>query len=488
MCGIVGYVGAQGSGTDPGRGSAPAGVSRLRQRRPGHPDAARTCTCASAPAASPTWPSYLRERPAPGCTGISHTRWATHGPANDGNAHPHLGGDGLRRRRPQRRHRELRRPQAPAPGRRRRLPQRHRHRGHRPADRPPPRRRPGRGGRARPWPLLKGTYGLAVVSPRYPGLIVGARLGSPLVLGIGEGEHFLASDPGALVGNTEQVVYLQDHQMCVLTPDDWHILDQDRDARRGAASSRSTGTRPTPTRASSSTTCSRRSTSSPRRWRTPCAAGSTTPTPRAHFGGLNLDAQQLRRAERIILTACGTSYHAALVGEYLFEEFARIPVEVEYASEFRYRNPPIDRNTIVIAITQSGETADTLAALRESQAQGPSDAGAVQRRRQQHRPRGRRRRLPARRPGDRRRQHQGLHQPGRRADHAGPLPRPHAAPVQPPGRAHDPRTAGHARRRAARRCTATTRCARIAEQVLPRATTSSTWAGSTSSRWRWKGR
>jgi glucosamine--fructose-6-phosphate aminotransferase (isomerizing) len=90
----------------------------------------------------------------------------------------------------------------------------------------------------------------------------------------------------------------------------------------------------------------------------------------AHFGGLNLDSQQLRRAERLILTACGTSYHAALVGEYLFEELARIPVEVEYASEFRYRNPPMDRNTIVLAITQSGETADTLAAVRESKRKG----------------------------------------------------------------------------------------------------------------------
>src|SRR2546430_626938 len=90
----------------------------------------------------------------------------------------------------------------------------------------------------------------------------------------------------------------------------------------------------------------------------------------AHFGGLNLDTQQLRRADRLILTACGTSYHAAMVGEYLIEEFARMPVEVEYASEFRYRNPPIDRNTIVLAITQSGETADTLAALRESKRKG----------------------------------------------------------------------------------------------------------------------
>src|SRR5205809_693018 len=90
----------------------------------------------------------------------------------------------------------------------------------------------------------------------------------------------------------------------------------------------------------------------------------------AHFGGLNLDSMQLRRAERFIFTACGTSYHAALVGEYLFEECARVPVEVEYASELRYRNPPMERNTIVLAITQSGETADTLAALRESKRKG----------------------------------------------------------------------------------------------------------------------
>jgi glucosamine--fructose-6-phosphate aminotransferase (isomerizing) len=90
----------------------------------------------------------------------------------------------------------------------------------------------------------------------------------------------------------------------------------------------------------------------------------------AHFGGLNLDTQALRSMERIIITACGTSYHAGLVGEYLIEEIARVPVEVEYASEFRYRNGPIDRNTLVLAITQSGETADTLAALRESKRKG----------------------------------------------------------------------------------------------------------------------
>src|SRR5882762_8104255 len=94
------------------------------------------------------------------------------------------------------------------------------------------------------------------------------------------------------------------------------------------------------------------------------------PDSTAHFGGLNLSAQHLRQIDRVIMTACGTSYHAAMVGEYLFEELARVPVEVEYASEFRYRNPPMDRNTVVLALTQSGETADTLAALRESKRMG----------------------------------------------------------------------------------------------------------------------
>src|SRR5207248_8663603 len=99
------------------------------------------------------------------------------------------------------------------------------------------------------------------------------------------------------------------------------------------------------------------------------------PAATAHFGGLNLNPLALRQVERIVMTACGTSYHAALIGEHLFEQFARIPVEVEYASEFRYRNSPMDKGTIVIGITQSGETADTLAALREAKRKGQRTLG-----------------------------------------------------------------------------------------------------------------
>ncbi len=311
---------------------------------------------------------HLQKQPAPGCVGISHTRWATHGRPTDANAHPHVGGNGLVavvHNGVIENHASLKR-QLEAEGvvfqsdtdteviahllayhlngdlihtvqtvvg------------------------------------LLKGTYGLAVVSSRYPDVIVGARLGSPLVLGIGDGEYFLASDPSALIGKADKVVYLQDNQLCEITPESWHVLQQDRshfeanvhhidwdtgDADKGGFEHymlKEIHEQP-------------RSLEDAVRGRLLEGEGD------AHFGGLNLDPQQLRQADRLILTGCGTSYHAALVGEFLLEEFARIPVEVEYASEFRYRNPPMDRNTIIVAITQSGETADTLAALREAKRKG----------------------------------------------------------------------------------------------------------------------
>jgi glucosamine--fructose-6-phosphate aminotransferase (isomerizing) len=323
----------------------------------------------------------LRDEPARGGVGISHTRWATHGPANDSNAHPHLSTDGsvavvhngvienyatLKRQLQadgvefasdtdteviaQLIARELRRLVA----------------------------RDGRGQTAtglfveavtNALAMLKGTYGLAVLSSRFPGVLVGARLGSPLVVGVGHGENFLASDPAALVGQTDKVVYLQDHQVCVLTADDWHILDQDR-ARVDATVHSIDWEAGDTDKGVFDHHMLKEIYEQPEALENALRGRLSDHDSTAHFGGLNLSTQQLRDAERIILTACGTSYHAALVGEYLIEEFARIPVEVEYASEFRYRNPPIDRGTIVIALTQSGETADTLAALRESKRKG----------------------------------------------------------------------------------------------------------------------
>ncbi len=325
----------------------------------------------------------LRDRPAPGHVGISHTRWATHGPATDGNAHPHLGGDGLVavvHNGVIENYATLKR-QLESEGvgfhsdtdteviaqliahHLRRL------------------RNTGEGdwtavtsddfldAVASSLALLKGTYGLAIVCPLFPDLIVGARLGSPLVLGLGQEEHYLASDPGALAGHADKVVYLEDRQMCVLSAGSWQIYDAERanvepavcdiewdavDADRGVFDH----------------FMLKEIYEQPEAIENALRGRLSDADASAHFGGLNLDTQALRRMERVILTACGTSYHAAMVGEYLIEEFARIPVEVEYASEFRYRNPPIDRNTVVLAITQSGETADTLAALRESKRKG----------------------------------------------------------------------------------------------------------------------
>jgi glutamine---fructose-6-phosphate transaminase (isomerizing) len=367
MCGILGYVG--------GKEAEPILIEGLRRLEYRGYD--------SAGLASLSGPQMhirkragrlaelvklLRDRPAAGCIGISHTRWATHGPATDTNAHPHVGGNNLvavvhngvienyatLKRQLQAEgvvfhsdtdteviaqliahhlNGDLVEAVATALG------------------------------------LLKGTYGLAVVSPRYPDLLVGARLGSPLVLGIGHDENFLASDPSALIGNTERVVYLQDNQMAVLTADSWHILDQER-ARVEAHVHRIEWDAGDTDKGLFEHHMLKEIYEQPEALENAMRGRLDDADASAHFGGLNLDTQQLRRAERLILTACGTSYHSALIGEYLFEEFARIPVEVEYASELRYRNPPIDRNTIVLTITQSGETADTLAALRECKRKG----------------------------------------------------------------------------------------------------------------------
>jgi glucosamine--fructose-6-phosphate aminotransferase (isomerizing) len=186
---------------------------------------------------------------------------------------------------------------------------------------------------------------------------------------VGDGEHFLASDPTALIGQTRDVVYLHDNQLCQVTADEWHIYDRERSPVTASVHQIDWEVGDTG-KGEFAHHMLKEIHEQPRTLENAMRGRLSDPEASAHFGGLNVDNQQLRRANRIILTACGTSYHAALVGEHLIEEFAQVPVEVEYASEFRYRNPPIDDNTIVIAISQSGETADTLAALRESKRKG----------------------------------------------------------------------------------------------------------------------
>ena len=217
--------------------------------------------------------------------------------------------------------------------------------------------------------LVEGTYGIAALCVDCPDFLIGARKGSPLIIGVGRNEHLLASDVNAITHCTQNVVYLNDNEIVTIGREDFSISTLNSKDVTAVVEQVS--------------------------WDTSAAEKGDYPhfmlkeifeqasalkngmrgrfsddDSSAFFGGLNLTPRQLRQVDRILFIACGTAWHACLVAEYLIERFARIPVEVEYASEFRYRNSPLDKNTLVIALSQSGETIDTLAALREAKRKG----------------------------------------------------------------------------------------------------------------------
>ncbi|MCE5304071.1 MAG: glutamine--fructose-6-phosphate transaminase (isomerizing) [Planctomycetaceae bacterium] len=381
MCGIVGYIGPREAAD-----FLVTGLRRLEYR--GYDSAGvATITPEGEFAVVKTTgridrlAAQLAQTPVHGHIGIGHTRWATHGAPSDVNAHPHLGGDAalavvhngvienfesLKQR-------------LQAEGysfrsatdteviaqlidsclKRQELA----------ADMAAVDYQPLVAVVREALSQLQGTYGLAILFRRWPEVIIAARLGSPLVVGIGSDEHFVASDASPLAGFTDKIVYLADHELAVVTADnlrvihrdqgcvhhDVHVLDfQAGDIAKGGYAHymlKEIFEQP-------------ESIENVMRGRLDHDAATSK------FGGFNLTPQQLRTANRIIMTGCGTSWHAGLVGEYQIESLARLPVEVEYASELRYRNPPLDNNTLVFAITQSGETADTLAALREMKRKG----------------------------------------------------------------------------------------------------------------------
>ncbi len=306
-----------------------------------------------------------------GTLGVGHTRWATHGFPNDKNAHPHTSSDGafalvhngiienyatLRKQLQEKGYAftsetdtevlvhlidHVRKEQGLA------LPE------------------------ALSQALTKvvGTYGIAIVSSEDPDLLLAARNGSPLLLGVNEQEYFIASDASALIEHTRQVVYLNDGEMAVVRRSGYEVRtianqplqkevhelqwDIEQIEKQGYEHFMLKEIMEQP------------------KALTDCMRGRVRASEgRVVLGGLMDVMDQLRAANRIIIAACGTSWHSALVGEYLIEEFARVPVEVEYASEFRYRNPILREDDVVIVISQSGETADTLAAVREAKRQG----------------------------------------------------------------------------------------------------------------------
>jgi len=223
---------------------------------------------------------------------------------------------------------------------------------------------------------VEGTYGLAIICSKLPGYLFGARKGSPLILGVGKKEMMLASDASAIRARTREVVYLDDSQIVSLTngkfsittmeeaevvPEISTISWKDEDAELGEFEHymlKEIHEQPT-------------ALQNAYRGRLDLNEGT------CKFGGLNLSRQDIRQIDRILIVACGTAWHSGLVGEYLIEKYARIPVEVEYASEFRYRNAPMDKNTLVVVVSQSGETIDTLEAQREAQRKGYHVIGIV---------------------------------------------------------------------------------------------------------------
>jgi glucosamine--fructose-6-phosphate aminotransferase (isomerizing) len=381
MCGIVGYIGHQQAAD-----FLTEGLRRLEYR--GYDSSGVVLNNGGRFSITKTTgriddlAAKLHESPVRGTLGLGHTRWATHGPATEVNAHPHVGGknivavvhngviENFRALKEQLAERGYYCKSATDTEVIAQLVAYELDSRAMTDDRP----------RADQYaPLidavqaalsqLRGTYGLAMVLRDWPDVIVVARLGSPLVIGIGDDEHYIASDGSPLVGHTNRIVYLADHELAVVTRDAIRVVHRDEGHVRH--SEKTLEIDPTQVELGGFPHFMLKEIfEQPETVMAAMRGRLNRDEATAVFGGLNLTPQQLRSIDRIVLTACGTSWHSAMVGEYLIEAFARIPVEVEYASELRYRNPPMTQGTLLFAITQSGETIDTLAALREMKRKG----------------------------------------------------------------------------------------------------------------------
>ena len=370
MCGIVGYIGH--------RVAVPilvTGIKRLEYR--GYDSAGLAVLeggelrCVKAVGRIAALESKLNGASLTGTLGIAHTRWATHGPPTELNAHPHFdcscrlavvhngiieNYDRLKARLIEGGHKFVSDTDTEVVAH---LIEEH---------------LAGSGdleGAVREaLKEVQGTYGLAVLHADFPDQLVAARSGSPLVVGVGEGEQFVASDLAAILGHTRQIIYLEDGDLAVVRRDDvsirsvLHATPADRAVEQVDMAIEAVE------KGGYAHFMQREIFEQPKSVRNAMRGRIDRESWCAVLPELDALGTRLRRVRRIIITACGTSWHAALIGESMIEEFARVPVEVEYASEFRYRNPIIEDDTLVVVISQSGETADTLAGLREAKRRG----------------------------------------------------------------------------------------------------------------------
>ncbi len=214
-----------------------------------------------------------------------------------------------------------------------------------------------------------GTYGLAVICTDFPNTMVGARRGSPLIIGLGKDENFVTSDANAIVAHTKKVVYLNDYDVATVTGERFDVQNLGTDTANVQISNLEFSQEDA-ARGKHAHFMLKEIYEQPQTVLNALRGRLDFEGATAKFGGLNMTSAELRNIDRIVIAASGTSWHAALVGEYLIEELAQIPVEVEFAHEFCYRNAPLEKNTVLLVLSQSGETADTLAALREAKRRG----------------------------------------------------------------------------------------------------------------------
>jgi glucosamine--fructose-6-phosphate aminotransferase (isomerizing) len=374
MCGIVGYVGprlaspllVEGLKRLEYRGYDSAGVAIM--------NGAGVETVKEAGKIS-RLEAMLASKPIQGTTGIAHTRWATHGPPNQVNAHPHVSDDGsiavvhngtienataLKKMLESRGYKFRSDTDTEVIA-------------HLIEELFEGNLEDAVIGALR---QIEGTYGIAVVSSVDSHKIVAARKGSPLLVGLGDNEYFVASDVSAILAHTRKVVYLDDGEMAVVDRNGYRIVDLNAteitkkvsqiDWELGQIE-----------RGGFAHFMLKEIFEQPQTLEQTMRGRLLDDEGTSKLGGLNLTDDELLAFDNIIITACGTSWHSALIGEHMLEELTRVPVEVEYASEFRYRNPIVNDKTLCIVISQSGETADTLAAMREAKRRGARTLGIV---------------------------------------------------------------------------------------------------------------
>jgi len=225
---------------------------------------------------------------------------------------------------------------------------------------------------------LKGTYALAIVTTTHPDTIYATRLSSPLVVGIGQNEHYLASDPNAILEHTKKVIFLEDYDLATITKDKIDIHNYLTKAKKRKLRSQLLDYDQEKAQLGNFPNFMLKEIfEAPTTIKEATLGRVLADKGIIKLGGLELVNSQLNYIDRIVIVGCGTSYYAGLIGEYLIEELANIPVEVQLASEFKYRQEPFSRSTIILAISQSGETADTMAALKKIDGYGCLKLGLV---------------------------------------------------------------------------------------------------------------